>query len=205
MIVAERGRDALFFSGLMWPLIAIELSSAFPYHEIYPSTRIGPVGLEYVESDCDSALILQGSDEVRTKIVREVLADSSIVGVGDVVREAVSRDAIRLPVIVHAERMADEFGLIGADRATARLVAGQEQDLRRRLLVFLAGMIGQDVADRVRSVLGGHRVTADDLPRPFVYRLHRYVRTPDQVLRMLWVAADMMPALENTAFHLGIR
>lgn len=189
----------------MWPLIEIELASAFPDHEIYPSTRIGPVGLEYVESDGNSALILQGDDDTRTRVIREVLADTDIEGVAEVVREASTRDKPTLGAVSHAEQMADQFGLIGADRVIARLVAAQEQYLRRRLLVFLAGMIGQDVADRVRAVVGGHRVTAQDLPKAIVYRLHRYVNTPDQVTRMLWYAVDLMPALENTAFHLGIR
>lgn len=169
---------------------------------LYESAIIGNLDAHWMCSERESALVLEGRSPQHQMAIREVLAQHEDLAV--ILAEA-QRQEPQAGVPSHADQLAEQFRIIGADRAMVHSMVKEPPSVQRVLLVFMAGMIGQDVGDRVRGALRMTPVTQRDVPRPYAYRLHRYIQTPDHLAKLLWVAVEHMPALEHTAYHLGIR
>lgn len=105
-----------------------------------------------------------------------------------------------LPLIERAR----VYGLGGADAATVFRITRLPLVWRLRVLVFVAGMLGQDVADRVREVLGLGPVIQSDIPEPIAMAFLRYQDHAEMLTRFLLLLSQELPPLENTAIHLAL-
>lgn len=102
-----------------------------------------------------------------------------------------------------AMREALEIG--SSDVSVVRQIVTLPRRKLRRAVVFICGMLGQDVGDRAAEVLGEGRVFEGDIPQRVVHLLHRYVGEHDHLSRFVLLLAEVAPPLENVAIHLAVR
>jgi len=97
------------------------------------------------------------------------------------------------------------YSLGGNDLSVARGIAQiRDERLRRAVLVFMGGMIGQDVADRLGQVLGLYNVTQKDIRDQTAVTLTRYRNRPTALASVMCLAADWLTPIENTAVYLAL-
>jgi hypothetical protein len=200
LLVTGKGREALFLKGTE------EEARAALQRVVSPQT---PVRVEYLGSPDNAALLFQATPprtqaEVQSRFA--ALAVEKGADLDDTITSALNLVGhLGAQQMVLGEEVRQLYGLGKGDLAVAKQIAALADGPRRRATVFVAGMIGQDVADRLRSYLGVGRVFSEDIkPASVRYMLHRYNKQQETATRLLLLLAEFLPPRENVVVHLAM-
>lgn len=215
--LAGKGRESLFFSGLMDDLVS-ELEGRFPESTrswIHNGTALAirnhGVRLLLVEGHGGLGCAFDPLDPEDIDAVRALLAQVKIAANPADMIEAV----VRYPYKGRPYQLGEDYMLANtvevyqlspADRAVLQNILNGPYETCCRAVVYIAGAIGQDVADRVKGQLQHPAVYAEQFrPRNLGRLLSRLVgRRASNLVGFITYIAEHLTIEDNLRVHLSL-
>jgi len=204
--ITSKGRESIFLRGSQEDTIAVLLSDGVLNAKKLSSDSVlfplSGVSATYMGTPSNAA-VMYTADTMAP--IRSKMACIGLTG---------QPTDLLAPVDLKAHRHAQDhtmgtevarvFSLGKSDVAICKNLATLPLYLRRKVAVFLAGMLGQDLADRLRGILKVGRVLEQDIRTSVLYQIQRYKANPEIIPGLLVLYGEFLPPAENVAIHLAL-